>query len=126
MPTREEGHLGHWAPFARYAADNAEPQRSQGRGLTMKPNRQYDPAAGAEEAKHLSTVTLRYRERDVRQTIAKADALDSEDQGCRGDWYRSELKILQAELAVREVIAQKARDEASGAYFANERKGRGH
>ena len=89
----------------------------------MKANRQYDSAAGVEEAKHLSTTTLRYRERDIRKTIATADAMDKVDQGCRGDWYRAELCIVQGELTVRDAIKQKARDEANQTYFTNERRG---
>ena len=66
-----------------------------------KATEQFDFKAGAERAKAMSTMAIRFALADILETLEHSDALDRTDGGNRGGYYRDEATVLRKELQKR-------------------------
>ena len=57
--------------------------------------------AVAEKAKGMSEYEIRFAISDIRATLGNADAMDRQDNGDRGGYYRDEISIYTKELKSR-------------------------
>jgi hypothetical protein len=48
-----------------------------------------------EHARGMTNVEIHYALLDIQKTLPNADALDREDGGCRGGYYRDEASVLR-------------------------------
>lgn len=57
--------------------------------------------ATAERAAGMTSTEIHYALLDINKTLPHSDALDREDGGDRGGYYRDEASVLRKELASR-------------------------
>jgi len=69
--------------------------------MTNKAIDAIDWNATALRAEAMTTAQLYFAIQDIRNTLQSADALDREDGGCRGGYYRDESSVLHTELKRR-------------------------
>lgn len=67
----------------------------------MDKTKQIDWAATEEKARNMSDEVLYFAILDIRKTLRNADALDREDGGNRGGYYRDEAGVYHAEWRKR-------------------------
>jgi hypothetical protein len=70
--------------------------------MTNKATDALDWNAVEERAREMSTASIYHAIQDIRDTLPHADALDREDGGNRGGYYRDESSVLHAELRRRQ------------------------
>lgn len=63
--------------------------------------KQIDWNATETRAARMTSIELHYALIDISKTLPNADALDREDGGDRGGYYRDEASVYRAELARR-------------------------
>ncbi len=61
----------------------------------------FDFAAGATKARWMSDLELYFALLDIRETLPHSDALDRQEGGNRGGYYRDEASVYRAEIVKR-------------------------